>query len=45
MLPFSGQKAGMVHEILPAREIVERMVAEPELALRRAAEFRSPSDG
>ncbi len=45
LLPFSGQKAGMVHDILPAREIVERMVAEPELALRRAAEFRSPSDG
>jgi enoyl-[acyl-carrier protein] reductase II len=42
LLPFTGQTAGMVHDILTAREIVERMVAEAELALARAAEFRSP---
>jgi len=45
LLPFSGHTAGMVHDILPAREIVQRMVAEAELALRGAAEFRSPSGG
>src|SRR4051812_38583353 len=27
LLPFTGQTAGMVHDILPAREIVERMVS------------------
>jgi len=37
-LPFTGQTAGMVHDILPAREIVERMVSEAELALKRAGE-------
>ena len=42
LLPFAGQTAGMVHDILPARVIVERMVAEAELALTRADEFRSP---
>jgi enoyl-[acyl-carrier protein] reductase II len=42
VLPFSGQTAGMVHDILPAKEIVERMVAEAELALTRADVFRSP---
>jgi enoyl-[acyl-carrier protein] reductase II len=41
ILPFTGQTAGMVHDVLPAREIVERMVAEAELALARADEFRS----
>jgi nitronate monooxygenase/enoyl-[acyl-carrier protein] reductase II len=45
LLPFTGQTAGMVHDILPAREIVETMVAEAELALTRADEFRSPSGG
>jgi enoyl-[acyl-carrier protein] reductase II len=38
LLPFTGQTAGMVHDILPAREIVERMVSEAELALKRAGE-------
>jgi nitronate monooxygenase/enoyl-[acyl-carrier protein] reductase II len=42
LLPFTGQTAGMVHDVLPAREIVERMVAEAELALTRADGFRSP---
>ena len=41
LLPFTGQTAGMVHDILPAGEIVERMVAEAERALARAEEFRS----
>jgi nitronate monooxygenase/enoyl-[acyl-carrier protein] reductase II len=38
LLPFTGQTAGMVHDILPAREIVEKMVSEAERALRRACE-------
>ena len=42
LLPFTGQTAGMVHDILPAGEIVERMVSEAELALTRAATFRNP---
>jgi len=43
LLPFTGQTAGLVHDILPARELVERMVSEAELALTRAAALRSPS--
>jgi enoyl-[acyl-carrier protein] reductase II len=42
LLPFAGQTAGLVHDILPAREIVERMVSEAELALARVDRFRSP---
>ena len=42
LLPFSGQTAGMVHDILPAREIVERMASEAELALARVDGFRKP---
>lgn len=30
LVPFTGQSAGMIHEILPASEIVRRMVAEAE---------------
>jgi enoyl-[acyl-carrier protein] reductase II len=45
LLPFTGQTAGMVHEVSPAGEIVERMVAEAERALARAEEFRSQSSG
>ena len=45
LLPFTGQTAGMVHDILPAKEIVERMVAEAELALKRAGELSKPSGG
>jgi len=43
LLPFTGQTAGMVCDILPAREIVETMVAEAELALTRAGELSSSS--
>jgi enoyl-[acyl-carrier protein] reductase II len=39
LLPFTGQTAGMVRDILPAKEIVERMVSEAELALKRAGEY------
>ena len=34
-LPFAGQSAGLIHEILPAAEIVQRVVAEAEAALER----------
>jgi enoyl-[acyl-carrier protein] reductase II len=39
LVPFTGQSAGMVHEILPAAEIVRRMVAEAEEALRAAPQI------
>src|ERR671939_1228901 len=37
LLPFTGQTAGIVHAVLPAREVVQRMVTDAELALKRAA--------
>jgi enoyl-[acyl-carrier protein] reductase II len=36
LVPFTGQTAGMIHEIVPAGEIVRRMVAGAEEALRGA---------
>jgi enoyl-[acyl-carrier protein] reductase II len=35
--PFTGQIAGLIHELLPAGEIVRRMVSEAERALEAAA--------
>jgi nitronate monooxygenase/enoyl-[acyl-carrier protein] reductase II len=35
-LPFAGQSAALVHEILPAAEILRRTVSDAELALHRA---------
>jgi nitronate monooxygenase/enoyl-[acyl-carrier protein] reductase II len=35
-VPFTGQSAGLVHEILPAGEIVRRLVRGAEDALRGA---------
>jgi enoyl-[acyl-carrier protein] reductase II len=32
-LPFTGQSAGLVHEVLPAAEIVRRVVAEAGVAI------------
>ncbi|MFI6207403.1 NAD(P)H-dependent flavin oxidoreductase [Streptomyces sp. NPDC051041] len=37
-LPFTGQSAALVHDVLPAAEIVRRIVDEAETALRRAAD-------
>jgi enoyl-[acyl-carrier protein] reductase II len=34
-LPFAGQSAGLIHEVLPAAEIVRRVVAEAQAALER----------
>ncbi len=36
-VPFAGESAGLIHEILPAGEIVARLVAEAEAALARMA--------
>ena len=35
-MPFAGQSAGLVHEVLPAAEIVRRVVAEADELLARA---------
>ena len=37
LLPFTGQTAGLVHDILPAAEIVRQMAAQAEQALQRAS--------
>jgi nitronate monooxygenase/enoyl-[acyl-carrier protein] reductase II len=36
LVPFTGQTAGMIRDVLPAREIVRRLVAGAEEALARA---------
>jgi enoyl-[acyl-carrier protein] reductase II len=38
MLPFTGQTAGLIREILPAGEITRRIIAEAEEVLRRTME-------
>jgi enoyl-[acyl-carrier protein] reductase II len=43
LLPFTGQTAGMVHDVLPAAEIVRMMVEEAEQALERANALRGSS--
>jgi nitronate monooxygenase/enoyl-[acyl-carrier protein] reductase II len=35
-LPFTGQSAGLVHDIAPAPEIMARLLAETKIALRSA---------
>jgi enoyl-[acyl-carrier protein] reductase II len=37
LLPFAGQSAGLIADILPAAELVHRLVSEAEDALRSAA--------
>jgi enoyl-[acyl-carrier protein] reductase II len=37
LMPFTGQSAGMIHDVLPAAEIVRQLAAETESALARAA--------
>jgi nitronate monooxygenase/enoyl-[acyl-carrier protein] reductase II len=39
LVPFTGQTAGMIHDVLPAGEIVRGMVSEAEEALRGANQF------
>ena len=40
IVPFTGQTAGLIGEVLPAGEIVGRIVTGAEEALERAAELR-----
>ncbi len=37
LVPFTGQTAGLIHDVAPADEIVHRIVAEAEEALRQAS--------
>jgi len=39
LVPFTGQTAGLVQEVLPAAAIVREMVSEAEKALREASRF------
>ena len=39
LLPFAGQTAGMVHDVLPADTIVRTIVAGAEQALRRSVKL------
>jgi enoyl-[acyl-carrier protein] reductase II len=41
LTPFGGQSAGLIGDVLPAGEIVRRMVVEAEEALDRAAAVRA----
>jgi nitronate monooxygenase/enoyl-[acyl-carrier protein] reductase II len=41
LTPFGGQSAGLIGELLPAAEIVRRMVVEAEEALDRASSARA----
>jgi enoyl-[acyl-carrier protein] reductase II len=40
LTPFTGQSAGLIHDVSPAGEIVRAMVADAERALARAAALR-----
>ncbi len=40
LVPFTGQTAGLIRDILPAAEIVRTMIAEAEQALERASTLR-----
>jgi nitronate monooxygenase/enoyl-[acyl-carrier protein] reductase II len=37
LVPFTGQTAGLIHEVLPVAEIMRRLVADAEVALQQAA--------
>ncbi|HEY7124592.1 MAG TPA: nitronate monooxygenase [Ktedonobacterales bacterium] len=37
LVPFTGQSAGMIHDLLPAADILRTIMAEAETSLRRAA--------
>jgi nitronate monooxygenase/enoyl-[acyl-carrier protein] reductase II len=43
LLPFAGQSAGLVHDVVPAAELVVRLVAEAEAALGAAAGAVTPA--
>ena len=39
LLPFTGQSAALVHDIVPAADLMARLVEEADASLRRAAQF------
>lgn len=39
---MAGQSAGLVHDVVPVRVLVERIVAEAEVAIRRSAALIAP---
>jgi NAD(P)H-dependent flavin oxidoreductase YrpB (nitropropane dioxygenase family) len=39
---MAGQSAGLIREVRPAAEIIRRLVAEAEAALRQAAQLVQP---
>ena len=39
LLPFAGQSVGLIHEVLPAQELVRRLLAEAETALELGAQL------
>jgi hypothetical protein len=39
-VPFTGQTTGLIHDILPAAEIVRTMITGAEEALERASTLR-----
>lgn len=44
MLPFAGQSVALVHDIVPAAEVVARLVTEAEMAIDKAsAALRLPT--
>jgi enoyl-[acyl-carrier protein] reductase II len=43
LVPFTGQTAGLIHEMLPAAEIVRTMITDAEQALERASTLRNSS--
>ncbi len=43
LVPFTGQTAGLIHEMLPAAEIVRTMITDVEQALGRPSTLRNSS--
>jgi NAD(P)H-dependent flavin oxidoreductase YrpB (nitropropane dioxygenase family) len=39
VLPFTGQSAELIHEVLPAQEVVRRLVAQAQAALELGAQL------
>jgi nitronate monooxygenase/enoyl-[acyl-carrier protein] reductase II len=37
LVPFTGQSAGLIHEILPAAEIIRNIIKEAEETIRSAS--------
>ena len=45
LTPFTGQSAGLIHDAMPAADIVRALEAEAERALERAAALRADQTG